>query len=124
MNGTMLSVDHSARSGATGQDLGPLITSLKEMAKAIQLAAERPLGEIRIPFPEIHNEQILPSPHIDVHVQPAETKVVVEPPRVDVTVQAPTQVFPNLKNIATAIYVLSGVIGVSFVGMAAILLHR
>ncbi len=128
---TMLSVDHSApKAGATSINLRPILQSLQEMAKAIQLAAEKPAGEVRVPFPEIHNEYIVPSPHIDIHVPAVENKVVIEPTPVTVNVQTPDVTnhvrcdFPDLRKVVVSLYVLSGVISVSAVGIITILLTR
>ncbi len=130
MTGTMLSVDHSQRSGATVVDITPLIRSLTEMTKAIQASAERPVGEIRVPFPEIHNEYNVPTPQIDVHVPAVENRVVVEPTPVHVNVSAPDVnndircEFPDLKKVVVSLYVLSGVIGGSALGIITILLRH
>ncbi len=128
---TMLNVDHSVpRAGATVTDLTPLIRSIAEMTKAIQAAAERPVGDIKVPFPEIHNEYNVPSPQIDVHVPVVENRVVIEPTPVHVNVSAPDINndircdFPDLRRVVVAIYVLTGVLGGSALGIIAILLRH
>ncbi len=130
MMGTMKNVNHASMGGhISSASIDPdFIQALKEMTHAIQLAAERPLGEIRMPMPEFHNEIKVPSAHIDVHVPPVENRVIVEPTPVHVNVMAPDIKndircdFPDLKRVVRSLYVLSGVIGASAMGIATILL--
>lgn len=126
---TMKSIDYSKPVSESSMDFG-VIQALKEMALAIQKSAERPLTELRMPFPEIHNEYNVPSPQIDVHVPVMENKVVVEPTPVHVNVHTPDVTnhvrcdFPDLKKVVLSIYILSGVLGASAMGIITILLRH
>ena len=134
MNTTLKNLNHEklGRSESSFQDLSALVASLQLVAKAFAKSVDRPIADLKVPFPEIHNNiEVVPTPieiqspklENKVYVNPTPIEVNVAPAKVDFKVDSP-EINISLTPLVTAVYVLSGVIGVSFAGLIGSLLMR
>lgn len=136
MTATMKSVNYGTGAPSVfGQaaDISGLVLELQKISQHVAKIAERPPADIRVPFPEIHNEFIVPTQKVDVYPSAVENVVTVNPTPIEVLVSAPhvdnhvrcdPVMTVDVKGVVTSLYVLSGVLLVSSLGIITAILLR
>lgn len=149
---TMLCVNHGTKitdhvtvnAKSSPVEMGEVIVALKEITQVIKEAADKPPAELRVPLPEFHNNvEVKPTPiefvmppvenRIEVNPTPITNRIEVSPTPIQATFRAP-DVENNVrcdpvinfdtKSICIAIYVLSGVIFGTGLGLITFVFSR